>query len=65
MKETDAIFRNLTEVHRQAARSEETLRLSCDAKAPVLIGPFWGPSSIGPGTSRKPSSLLDTHRAHG
>lgn len=40
MKETDAIFQNLTEVHRQAARSEETLRLSCDAKAPVLIGPF-------------------------
>jgi hypothetical protein len=40
VKETDAIFRNLTEVHRQAARSEETLRLSCDAKAPVLIGPF-------------------------
>ena len=40
MKETDAIFQNLTEVHRQAARSQETLRLSCDAKAPVLIGPF-------------------------
>ena len=40
MKETDAIFRNLTEVHRRAAGSEETLRLSCDAKAPVLIGPF-------------------------
>ena len=40
MKETDAIFQNLTEAHRRAARSEETLRLSCDAKAPVLIGPF-------------------------
>ena len=40
MKETDAIFRNLTEVHRQATLCEETLRLSCDAKAPVLIGPF-------------------------
>ena len=40
MKETAAIFRNLTEAHRRAARSEETLRLSCDAKAPVLIGPF-------------------------
>jgi Rhodopirellula transposase DDE domain len=30
----------LTEVHQRAARSEDTLRLSCDAKAPVLIGPF-------------------------
>ena len=40
MKETDAIFQNVTEAHRRAARSEETLRLSCDAKAPVLIGPF-------------------------
>jgi hypothetical protein len=40
VKETDAIFQNLTEVHRREARSEETLRLSCDAKAPVLIGPF-------------------------
>ena len=38
MKETDAIFQNVTEVHRRAARSEETLRLSCDAKAPVIIG---------------------------
>lgn len=40
MKETDAIFQNLTEVHRRAVGSEDTLRLSCDAKAPVLIGPF-------------------------
>jgi hypothetical protein len=40
VKETDAIFENVTEVHRRAARSEETLRLSCDAKAPVIIGPF-------------------------
>jgi hypothetical protein len=40
VKETDAIFQNLTEVHSRAARSEETLRLSCDAKAPVIIGPF-------------------------
>jgi len=40
VKETDAIFQNLTEAHRRAAGSEETLRLSCDAKAPVLIGPF-------------------------
>ena len=30
----------MTEVHQSAARSEGTLRLSCDAKAPVLIGPF-------------------------
>ncbi len=48
MKETEAIFQNLTEAHRRAASSEETLRLSCDAKAPVLIGP----SSRG-GKSRK------------
>jgi Rhodopirellula transposase DDE domain len=27
-------------VHRQAAASEDTLRMSLDAKAPVLIGPF-------------------------
>lgn len=40
LQETDAIFQNLTEVHRRAARAEDTLRLSCDAKAPVLIGPF-------------------------
>ena len=40
LKEIDAIFQNLTEVHQRAARSEDTLRLSCDAKAPVLIGPF-------------------------
>jgi Rhodopirellula transposase DDE domain len=40
VKETDAIFPNLTEAHRRAAHSEETLRLSCDATAPVLIGPF-------------------------
>jgi hypothetical protein len=40
VKETDAIFGNLTEVHRRAARSEDTLRLSLDAKAPVLLGPF-------------------------
>jgi hypothetical protein len=39
VKETDAIFQNLTEAHRRAAGSEETLRLSCDAQAPVLIGP--------------------------
>ena len=40
MKETDAIFENLTEAHRRAAQAEDTLRMSWDAKAPVLIGPF-------------------------
>ena len=40
MKETDAIFENVAEVHRRAISSEDTLRLSLDAKAPVLIGPF-------------------------
>jgi hypothetical protein len=40
VKETDAIFQNVAEVHRQAIASEDTLRLSLDAKAPVLIGPF-------------------------
>jgi hypothetical protein len=40
VKETDAIFANLTERHRLAARAEDTLRMSLDTKAPVLIGPF-------------------------
>lgn len=40
MKETDAIFGNLAEAHCRAAASADTLRLSLDAKAPVLIGPF-------------------------
>jgi hypothetical protein len=40
VKETDAIFRSLQEAHRQARGSEEVLRLSIDAKAPVLLGPF-------------------------
>jgi len=40
VKETDAIFGNLLETHRQAAGRADTLRLSLDAKAPVLIGPF-------------------------
>jgi len=40
VKETDAIFQNLAEAHRQAISSEDALRLSLDAKAPVLIGPF-------------------------
>jgi hypothetical protein len=40
VKETDAIFANLKETHQQASCAEDTLRLSLDAKAPVLIGPF-------------------------
>jgi hypothetical protein len=40
VKETDAIFTNLQQVHQRAASSETTLRGSIDAKAPVLIGPF-------------------------
>lgn len=40
VKETDAIFAHLNEVHRQAADDPQTLRLSLDSKATVLIGPF-------------------------
>jgi Rhodopirellula transposase DDE domain len=40
VKETDAIFEHLLQAHRQAAGRADTLRLSLDAKAPVLIGPF-------------------------
>lgn len=40
MKETDAIFTNLQQVHQHAAVSETILRASFDAKAPVVIGPF-------------------------
>jgi len=40
VKETDALFRHLQATHRQAAGAEDTLRISIDAKAPVLIGPF-------------------------
>jgi Rhodopirellula transposase DDE domain len=40
VKETDAIFQQLSKVHQQAAQSTDTLRLSLDSKAPVLIGPF-------------------------
>jgi hypothetical protein len=38
--QTDAIFARLKEVHEQAAQSETTLRVSLDAKAKVLLGPF-------------------------
>jgi hypothetical protein len=40
VKETDAIFTNLQQVHQRAALSATTLRGSIDAKAPVLMGPF-------------------------
>lgn len=40
VKETDAIFANVKEVHQQAESEEHTLRLSLDSKATVLIGPF-------------------------
>lgn len=40
VKETEAIFANVQEVHQQAATQEHTLRLSLDSKATVLIGPF-------------------------
>jgi hypothetical protein len=40
VKETDAIFAQVQEVHQQAATEEHTLRLSLDSKAAVPIGPF-------------------------
>ena len=40
MKQTDAIFANVQEVHEQAATEDQTLRLSLDSKASVPIGPF-------------------------
>jgi Rhodopirellula transposase DDE domain len=40
VKQTDAIFANVHEVHQQAESEEHTLRLSLDSKATVLIGPF-------------------------
>jgi hypothetical protein len=40
VKETDAIFGNVQQVHEQAASEAQTLRLSLDSKAAVLIGPF-------------------------
>jgi hypothetical protein len=40
VKETDAIFAHVQEVHQQAAAEEHTLRLSLDSKATVRIGPF-------------------------
>ncbi len=40
LKQTDAIFNSLREVHERAAGDGQTLRLSLDSKAPVPIGPF-------------------------
>jgi hypothetical protein len=40
VKQTDAIFANVTEVHQQAESEEHSVRLSLDSKATVLIGPF-------------------------
>jgi hypothetical protein len=40
LKETDAIFQQLNTAHQRAAQSTDTLRLSLDSKATVLIGPF-------------------------
>jgi hypothetical protein len=40
VKQTDAIFAHVRAVHEQAASEPQTLRLSLDSKAAVLIGPF-------------------------
>jgi transposase len=40
VKETDAIFANVQEVHQQIQSDPTALRLSLDSKAPVVIGPF-------------------------
>jgi hypothetical protein len=40
VKETDAIFAEVTRRHALAAASDETVRLSIDTKATVKIGPF-------------------------
>jgi hypothetical protein len=40
VKQTDAIFAHVHAVHAQAAAEPQTLRLSLDTKAAVLIGPF-------------------------
>ena len=40
MKETDAIFEQLAQLHEQARQDKTVLRLSIDAKAGVKIGPF-------------------------
>ncbi len=40
VKQTDVIFAHVKEVHQQAEQSADTVRLSLDTKATVLIGPF-------------------------
>ena len=40
VKQTDAIFDRLQQVNPQADRAEDMLRISIDAKATVLVGPF-------------------------
>ena len=40
VEQTDAIFEQLKEVNPEADRSDDTLRISIDAKATVPIGPF-------------------------
>ena len=40
MKETDAIFDHLAQIHEQARQDKTILRLSVDAKAMVKVGPF-------------------------
>ncbi|HKB40049.1 MAG TPA: transposase [Gemmataceae bacterium] len=40
VKETDAIFARLKEVHQEAAAAPDALRLSLDAKATINLGPF-------------------------
>ncbi len=40
VKETDAIFDHLAQVHEQARQDKTILRLSMDAKAMVKVGPF-------------------------
>ena len=43
VKQTDAIFEQMRQVNEQADTSEDTLRLSLDAKATVNVGPFSPP----------------------
>jgi hypothetical protein len=40
VKQTDAIFEELRQVHAQAGQADDTVRASYDAKATVKIGPF-------------------------
>jgi transposase len=40
VKQTDAIFDQLKQVNPQADKADDTLRISIDAKATVVIGPF-------------------------